>query len=245
MKDTGTRLDSGGDASLFGDASAFIAAAHELKAPLALVRQLSIYLEDGDTDPVESAKLLRQITLTSERALRLTSDLTRARRLDQMSFALEPINPQVLCEDVAHELTPLFSAYGKTLRVIRRSKSVLAVGNSDLLRRILLNFADNALHYADGTGVVELKTQLIGDQARVGVRDYGPHIEADMWRSLKHRLGKGPQPVHNRPTSSGLGLYIADQFAECMQGAIGATRHRDGASFYVDLGVSRQLSLLV
>ena len=48
-----------------------LAAAHELKAPLALVRQLSLALETGDYTDTERAVLQQRITLTAERALRL------------------------------------------------------------------------------------------------------------------------------------------------------------------------------
>jgi signal transduction histidine kinase len=52
------------------------------------------------------------------------------------------------------------------------------------------------------------------------------------------------EQLHARPSSSGLGLTIADQFARAMNGSVGATRHRDGASFHVDIHASRQLSLI-
>ena len=55
---------------------------------------------------------------------------------------------------------------------------------------------------------------------------------------------KNPTTINARPQSSGLGLYIASQFADCMNGKIGFIRHRDGSTFYVDLQASRQLSLL-
>ncbi len=79
---------------------------------------------------------------------------------------------------------------------------------------------------------------------RLAVRDYGPAVSRDVWRKLRGRLGNAPQTMQNRPASSGLGLYISGQFASAMQGSIGATRHRDGATFYVDLLASRQLELL-
>ena len=83
---------------LFGDVSALTAAAHELKSPLVLIRQLSLMLESGELSNANRSEMLRQITLTSDKALRLTSDLTRASRLDDAMFSLEPINPQQLCE---------------------------------------------------------------------------------------------------------------------------------------------------
>ena len=223
-----------------------IAAAHELKAPLALVRQLTLRLED-DTLPVpERQRLLRQVVLTSERALRLTSDLTRSSRLDAALFTLEPINPEQLCRDVISELTPLFEAYGRSVTVRAHKHPLLLVANRDLLRRILLGFSDNALHYSQPSTAVSIQIKALKQAGvvRIGVRDYGPALSSDMWRQLRKKLQTAPQSVHARPESSGLGLYIASQFAEAMNGRIGAIRHRDGATFYVELQASSQLSFL-
>lgn len=223
-----------------------VAAAHELKAPLALIRQLSFALEQGGIEAEEERRLLRQIILTSERGIRLTSDLTRTARLEDSLFMLEPINARQLCEEVAHELTPLYAARGRELRVATGKRQLLAVANRDLLRRIVINFSDNALHYADATTPVVIQTTTTGEgsKVRVGVRDYGPAVPSDVWQRMQHHLGRAPQLLQNRPASSGLGLYISGQFADAMQGSIGATRHRDGATFYVDLLSSQQLKLL-
>lgn len=230
--------------SYIRDSSSLVTAAHELKAPLALIRQLSLSIEQGGVSDVERSRMLQQVTLTSERALRLTSDLTRATRLEDALFELEPINPQQLCEDIVQELTPLFAAHGRIIRVASRRRPPLMVANRELLRRIIMNFSDNALHYSDESGIVELSTQIVnGEFVRVGVRDYGPALPSDTWRTLTEKL-TSPQPIHARPQSSGLGLYIAGQFADVMNGKIGATRHRDGASFYVDMHASKQLRLL-
>lgn len=225
---------------------ALIAAAHELKSPLALVRQLSLALETTDVSDAERQQLLRQISLTTERALRLTNDLTRAARMDAALFELEPINPQQLCKDIVSELQPLFDAHGRNVYVVERKHPLLLVANRDLLRRIITNFSDNALHYTDEHAAIEIQVRALnaGKTIRLGVRDYGPAISSDMWKTLKSKLATGPQPVHARPQSSGLGLYIASQFADAMSGKIGMMRHRDGATFYVDLHASQQLSLL-
>ena len=222
------------------------AAAHELKAPLALIRQLSLGIEQGRYSPEEEQRMIRQIILTSERGIRLTSDLTRTARLEDSLFELEPINARQLCEEVAHELSPLYSARGRELQVAAGRRQLLAVANRDLLRRILINFSDNALHYADSRIPVVLQASSLGEgeRVRVGVRDYGPAVPSDVWQRVKRQLGVAPQTLQNRPASSGLGLYISSQFADAMQGSIGATRHRDGATFYVELHASRQLSLL-
>jgi len=235
------------EGAIFGGLPSLVVAAHELKAPLALVRQLSLTLEDGDISVDEQKHMLRQISLTSERALRLTSDLTRSVRLPEALFTLEPINPQQLCEDIIRDLTPLFSAHDRQVKLTSRRRSLLLVGNRDLLRRIIMNFSDNALNYAEGDARVEIKidTRNSGQVIRLGVRDYGPAVSKDIFKSLRSKLlVSSTTTIHARPQSSGLGLYIVGQFATAMNGNIGVTRHRDGATFYVDLLASNQLSLL-
>lgn len=221
-----------------------VAAAHELKAPLALVRQLALQLE-ADLSDAQREELCQRIVLTSERALRLTGNVTKAARLEDALFTMEPINPEQMCQDIVQELTPLFAAYGRSLQVKSRTHPLLLVANRDLLRRILMNFSDNALHYSEPGTPVHLQIVALkkSGMVRVGVRDYGPALSSDLWRRLESSLTHA-QPIHSRPESSGLGLYLASQFADSMNGAIGAIRHRDGATFYVDLPASQQLSLL-
>ena len=235
--------ERGDDTALFVLPSLQVAA-HELKAPLTLVRQLAQAAESGQYAADEVQQLVHKIGLTSERALRLTTDLTRAARLDDGLFALEPLDPLPLCRDVVAELLPLYSARDRQLRLARRQRAVpLVVGHRDLLRRIMVNFADNALHYADGGQPVELSLtyRRQADMIRLGVRDYGPGLARDLRAHLK---GKGlPAQLSYRPASSGLGLYIAQQFASAMGARVGAVAHRDGASFYVDMPRSVQLGL--
>ncbi|MEO5950240.1 MAG: HAMP domain-containing sensor histidine kinase [Candidatus Saccharimonadales bacterium] len=228
------------------DLPSLVTAAHELKAPLALIRQLALELEAGELSRADQNRLFQQMTLTSERALRLTTDLTKAQRLQDSLFEVEPLNPQQLCEEVAHELAPLYEAMGRSIYVVPRVKPLLVVANRELLRRIMLNFGDNALHYAVSDVPTELRavSYNMGQKVRIGVRDFGPALAQNTWNLVRDELGVAAKSIHARPASSGLGLYIAAQFAEAMHGSIGATRHRDGATFFVTIDASTQLSLL-
>jgi signal transduction histidine kinase len=231
------------DGRLFsGDLPSIVAAAHELKAPLALIRQLALGLESSGA----REENVGRIVLTAEKGLRLSSDLTKSLRLQDALFETEPINPLSLCKDVVHEMSPLFNAHNKKLVVAERKRQLLVVGNNSLLRRVITNFSDNALHYAESDKPVEISVRAVegGEKVRLGVRDFGPAIPSNIWNNLVDKLTNSPQSVNARPQSSGLGLYIASQFAEAMGGEIGAVRHRDGATFYIDLQASKQTSLL-
>jgi signal transduction histidine kinase len=185
--------------------------------------------------------MLHQLTLIADRGLRLTSDLTRTVRLDAVPLELEPINAQQLCEQIVREMAPLYEQYGRKITLTGRRAKPLVLAHRELLTSVVSHFADNALHYGDDSGpvVVSLQARSKGT-LRIGVRDHGPALSFKDWRVAT----KKRQALPTRPQASGLGLYIAEQFSHAMGGAIGLTRHRDGATFYVDVPISEQLSLL-
>ena len=220
-----------------------VTAAHELKSPLALIRQLALSLEAGELDAADIARLAHRMELTSDRALRLVEDLTRSARLDDGLFALEPVNPVALCDEVVHEISPLYHAHERSIQAVSRRHSPLVVADRSLLRRVLLGFADNALHYGDESETVQLQTSQHGDTVRISVRDFGPGLTTQLWRSIRHGTIT-PQAISRRPASSGLGLAISSQFAHAMNGQVGVVRHRDGTSFYIELAGSTQTSWL-
>lgn len=238
--------ESGGNLDGFSmDESTFIgAAASELNAPLVLLRQLSLALADESLTTTERRRLTDQLALTSERALRLARHLGYHPDA-QPQLALEPVNAVTLCQEVVHELAPLFRAHGRAIALRPRTKVPLLIADRALLRRVLVSFGDNALHYGSDDKPIQLTIKASGRHVRVGVRDYGPSVPADIWQRLDGRvMRRAPMPVPRRPQTSGVGLVAARKLTELMGGVIGVTRHRDGATFYVDMHVSGQMSLL-
>ena len=213
-----------------------VSAAHELKTPTALMRQLALELRMQAATQYER-ELLDQIILTSEKSLRLTNDLTKTVRLGELPIDMEPVNAVQMCEEVAHEIWPLYRAQGKRLEVASRTRDApLVIANRDLLRRVLLNFADNALQYSGSDAKVLLGVRRKGGEVTIGLRDHGPVAAANV-------TGGATAPT-GRPESSGLGLVITRKFAEAMNARVGTTRHRNGMTFYVSMPESRQLALL-
>ena len=108
---------------------------------------------------------------------------------------------------------------------------------------MLANFLENALRYSEPSATVRVKLQRRGDVLRMGVRDFGPMMSLREYRQLLDEMALR-KSVRTRPESSGLGVYVASQFAQAMNGEIGLIRHRDGLTFYVDVPLSRQMSWL-
>lgn len=234
-----------GDTEDFFSGSALtIAAAQELSSPLVLLRQLGLAVSAGSVDEEERMLLGKRLTLTSERALRIAHSLSLAGSAQQ-ALHLEPVNPVSICQEVIHELTPLFAAHGQSIMLHPRSRVPLLVANRSILQHILASFGDNALYYGSKTHPIEMTISAHKNKVRLGVRDYGPAVPINMWDEIEGKIRKRAiAPISTRPTISTVGLIAAKKLAEAMDSAVGTVRHRDGVTFYVDLRVSNQMSIL-
>lgn len=217
-----------------------LVAAHELKAPLSLIRQLALAIDFADE--ATRRRYQSQLVNVSERALRQVNDLVKIARLEDGFFETEPVSVRGVCEAVLSELAPFFQIEGRSLGLKFQNKSRLAVANHDLLYSVVYNFCVNALRYSERGSVSEVVVSECHRKIRIAVRDYGPALPTKVWRALKSGHLDHPTEIAMRPGSSGLGLYIASQFATHMRAQIGAIRHHDGTSFYIDLPISRQIS---
>ena len=214
--------------------------AHELKAPLAVLRQLALSLDGMDN---KNEHIRHEMINVSERAIRQVNDLAKIKRLDDGLFEMEPVAVRAVCDDVTRELSHLFDISRRDLKIKYSNRSRLVVANRELLYSVIYNFLLNAIHYSNAETVSTLTVKDEKDKVRVDIRDFGPALPSDVWHEMRRGFIEKPTSIAMRPGSSGLGLYIASKFSYYMNAKVGAVRHRDGTSFYVELPVSRQAVL--
>lgn len=217
-------------------------AAHELKAPLVLMRQLALELRGTHADDIET---IERLLLTVERSLRLVEQLTKTSRLEDSLFESEPLLAQAICRAVSDELTPYARAAGQEIIVRVSRRSGVAIGHRALLTALLVNLCDNAItHNPPGSKVV-VAANASSNGVTFSVRDEGPRLSHGLFDAMRAQLGKGPLPAAERSRSSGLGLWIASRFTEAMGGVLTMTRHHAvGITVSVELPHSKQISLL-
>ena len=216
--------------------------AHELKAPLATLRQLALAFPTSDDK--KSNHLRAEMISVSERALKQVNDLAKLARLEDGLFEMEPIAIRALCDEIKREMDYLFSYHKRGLNLKYKNKSPLVTANRDLLSSIIYNFLVNAIRYSTEETKTILSISDSKNRIRVDIRDFGPALPTKIWRNLKSGNLVEPTSISMRPDSTGLALYIATKFSRYMNATVGATRHRDGTSFYIDLPISKQASLL-
>ena len=220
--------------------SVFVAA-HELKSPLSLLRQLALSMDFDDEKSLK--KTQSRIIQVSERALRQVNDLTKINRLEDGLFTLEPVSIRAVCDEVTSELRYLYRANHRDISEKYTNKSRLVIANHDLLHSVIYNFCSNAMHYSDENTKAEISVRDKKGRVEIVVRDFGPALPTKIWKEMKRGWINEPTSVAMRPGSSGIGLYIASKFSRYMNGEISAVRHRDGTSFTLVLPISTQATL--
>ena len=187
-----------------------LVAAHELKAPLSILRQLALSFDNlSSTDETIRSEMIS----VSERAIKQVNDLAKIRRLEDGLFTMEPVSVRAVCDDVSRELSYLFTHNRRDLFIKYSNRSKLVTANKDLLRSVVYNFLLNAMHYSGEGTRAELLVKDYRGKVKIVVREYGPALPMDVWREIKRGWVKKPTSIAMRPGSSGLGLYIASKFS--------------------------------
>ncbi|MEA2549291.1 MAG: two-component system, OmpR family, phosphate regulon sensor histidine kinase PhoR [Chloroflexota bacterium] len=208
--------------------------AHELRTPLTGLRgYLELILGGQVDDPsVERDFLERSRSIVGSMG-ELVGDLLELSKLESGTLDLE-IEPFSIAEaggHVATALLPIAIQRGINLTTSLPPKMRVAVGDRRRVEQIVTNLAANALKFTPSGGNVELEARVDGLVAIVIVRDDGAGIAAeDQARIFErfHRLAG-----HDRITGTGLGLPIARDLAQRMDGDLGVASVTDAGSAFV------------
>ena len=146
-------------------------AAHELKSPLVLLRQLALSLDADDEVSLEKTK--NRMIQVSERALRQVNDLTKISRLEDGLFELEPVSVRAVCDEVTRELRYLYRENHRDIFEKYTNKSRLVIANYDLLYSVIYNFCSNAMHYSDEGTKATISVRDKKGKIEIQVRDFG------------------------------------------------------------------------
>ena len=220
--------------------SSLLLTAREMRRPFVQIRQLALSQEGV----VGADALARdEIVAVSERAMRQVEDLLKMESLNAGRYEMEPVAVRGVCETVAEKMSRVFAENRRKFEVEYRNRTRLVTANAELLESIVYNFLLNAVQYTSEGERAVLMVSERSQRVRVAVRDFGPALPMEFWREFERGKVREPQSIAMRPGSSGLSLFIASEFARYMNAKVGAVRHRDGASFYVDLPLLRQVNL--
>ncbi|OYW41988.1 hypothetical protein B7Z28_01905, partial [Candidatus Saccharibacteria bacterium 32-45-3] len=168
----------------FAGLSSLTVAAHELKSPITLMRQLALALGNGELTDGERRSYSDRLVLMADRSLRLTSELAQASNLQPSLFPLEPTNPMSVCQSLNSYVGALAKMYGRSIIWPTGHKVRLVSANRQLLSSIIGNFIDNAFRYSQDDRPISVSFSEKQGRVRISVRDFGPRMSLVEYRRL-------------------------------------------------------------
>ncbi len=197
---------------------------HELRTPLTIMQGYTEALMDGIArDEKQREKYLMNIYEETMRLRRLVDDLLDLGRLESgvISMNIEPADISEIIENVAGQFNETVADKKVEVKVNLPGEKVLAWGDADRLRQVIINLVDNAVRFSPEDGVVEIKGENVGGRVRVLVKDQGPGLSREERQLVWERFYKADISRARRDSGSGLGLAIARQIIELHGGDIG------------------------
>ena len=209
-------------------------ASHELRSPLASLRQFA-EVARSHPDRVTGGELSEAILDEGARLERLVDGMLTLAKADEHTLAV-PRRPVDVDDLVLSEVRRLKSASG--LRIDASAVGpARVVGDAGLLAQLVRNLVDNACRHAAGAVRIELLETT--DSVILAVDDDGEGIAPEQRERVFDRFVRLDDARARESGGSGLGLSIVREIAAAHGGGVVALASRlGGARFEVSLPVA-------
>ena len=200
---------------------------HELKTPLAAIREGTELLYDNSVGPLndEQQEISLIIKSSVERLQRLIEDLLNFNIvLDSTSLQdREKIMLSHLVESVLLERKLDIKRKKLTVELLSNKKvscNIALDSNAKQLTVIFDNLLSNAIKYSPKEGVISLDFKINNGQLLLTITDQGPGIAKEQQARVFDAFYQGTAPKDNIIKGSGLGLTIVKELLMRLNGSI-------------------------
>lgn len=193
---------------------------HEIRTPLTSIKGFSkTILDNWDAlDDNSKKKFLNIIKEQSDRLINLVENvLNVAKAEDEVEIVLKEINLSALINNVI-EIVKI--NYKNKNFIIKTGKIQNSIADKAKLEQVILNIVENACKYSKEENNIEIKTETKCDYNVVSVKNYGSSISKDETNKVFEKFYRVDNYLTSSTQGSGLGLYIAKNLIEKMNGKI-------------------------
>jgi two-component system sensor histidine kinase GlrK len=210
---------------------------HELKTPLAALREGVSLLEDGVTGALNPAQrevtqILQQNTVSLqgqiEALLRFNAAAFEARQLHRERVALLP-----LVEEQVYAQRLQWQAQG--LEVRAEGEDIRLTVDPAKLGTAIANLLSNAIRYSARGGLITLTVSSAPGVARIDIADGGPGIATGDRERIFEPFFRGERQPEHAVKGTGIGLSIVQEYIAAHGGSVALLADGPGARFRIEL----------
>jgi two-component system sensor histidine kinase GlrK len=210
---------------------------HELKTPLASMREGVSLLEDGvagelSANQREIAKILRHNTGLLqgqiEDLLRFNAAAFEARQLRrEKTDLLQLIEEQVEIQQLQWR--------ARDLQIGVEGKPVQAEVDRDKIGTVIANLLSNAIRFSPVGGRIRIRVSRLAEAVRIDLDDEGPGIAFDDRARIFEPFYRGEQQPPQAVRGSGIGLSIVQEYIAAHGGRVQLLPDGPGAHFRIEI----------
>jgi signal transduction histidine kinase/CheY-like chemotaxis protein len=215
--------------------------AHELRNPLAPIRNALYIMQTARNDPEVTANARAIIERQLHQLVRLVDDLLDVSRITTGKLALrrERVELRSVAQNAIEAVEPMFNARGHVLKVEMPPAGVYVNADPTRLAQVFLNLLNNAAKFTDPGGRIDFRLTVEGGELEASVRDNGIGIAPEMREVIFDMFAQADRSLERSTMGLGVGLSLSRRLVELHGGSIevkseGAGR---GAEFIVRIPV--------
>jgi signal transduction histidine kinase/DNA-binding response OmpR family regulator len=198
--------------------------AHELRNPLAPIRNAVHILQLRGSDQPELRAVRDVIDRQVQQLIRLVDDLLDISRITRGKIRLqtEIVELSTVVARAVETSRPLIEARHHELTVLLPPEPLRVDGDPVRLAQVLGNLLNNAAKYTEEGGRIALTVEKDSDEAVLRVRDSGVGIPADMLGSIFDLFTQVDRSLDRSQGGLGIGLTLVHRLVEMHGGRVQA-----------------------
>jgi len=220
--------------------------AHELRNPLAPIRNAVqiIRLSDGDAEQAALASELieRQVT----QLVRLVDDLLDVNRISRgkLDLRLERVDVSSIIHQAVETSRPFIDASNHQLSVTLPSTPLILQADEVRIAQVVSNLINNACKYSDAAGRIQITVERHQDEAVIYVKDTGIGIPADMLPRVFDLFTQVDKSLDRAQGGLGIGLTLVQRIVDMHGGRVSVSSDGlgKGSEFVIRLPVLLDLA---
>ncbi|MFL5330061.1 MAG: response regulator [Gemmataceae bacterium] len=190
--------------------------AHELRNPLAPIRNAVELLRLNVEDPKRSSWACGLIDRQVRHMVRLVDDLLDISRITQgkIRLQMEPVDLARVVADAVESSLSQIDARGHQLRVDVPDNLLWVNGDANRLEQVINNLLNNAAKYSEQEGKIHLSATAEAGFAVIRVEDEGIGIPTEMLEAIFELFTQVDRAIDRSEGGLGIGLTLVQRIVE-------------------------------
>lgn len=215
--------------------------AHDLRSPLAGVRELSSMMLDDEMINGDQRKWAQMIHQSSNQSMKLVGEIINFDFLQQDSVNVEkkPVEMYAFLQQCTDMLQFQANAKNQVITFCKpagEDEGIVCLIDRHEMTRVINNVAGNAMKFSPEGSSIILKLEQTKDHIRISVKDQGIGIPDEMKELVFDMFTESRRHGTNGEESFGLGLAISKLIVEGHNGKIWfESDEKSGTTFYIEL----------